>query len=358
MSFFPESIVPANIKQESADVLGNKFIVSAADYNKHDEEIRAIERLIGIRRANFPCSLTTVSGVSQGSGTGGGSCQPAETVADIFTAITNLVQLVENIRDNAMLVTSGTIMKHNIVYPTTPTLGVIQFPTDWPITSMVNQDLPDARTDDEIPLDPVPFINLGDVSGMQENGYISMINDVSMMGYQTGNRIVHLPGYTSLATTATPFFAQYNINARIGGVSQLGLPDSRVFGLGTNMEIIAYYGLDTVNNRILNCQRMSLGSSATGHASGDMVFKGRCSINIGPLMYKMNHSKVMDAIECVLRSNGGIDLEVRSTDVKPPDYQTQTQFAYVQYQAMLIRDLLGIPPYAPPLDNGPQGGCQ
>lgn len=357
MSYFPESIVPANIKQESADVLGNKYIVSAADYNKHDEEIRAIERLIGIRRANYPCDLTTISGVSQGSGQGGGSCQPAQTVSDILTAITNLVTLLENIRDNAMMVTSGCILKHNGNIFVDPTLGIINFPTDWPKTVLL-QDLPDNRVDEEDPLDPIDSIRLNDVSGMQESGYITLINDVSTMNYQTANRVVHLPGYTSLATTNKPYFQQYDINARLGGVSKLSLPDSRVFGLGTNVEFISYAGLDTVNNKILNCQRMAGGSSATGHGAGDLVFKGRCTINIGPLMYKVNHGKTMDAVECVLRSNGGIDLEVRSTDVKPPDYKTQTFYAYVHYQALLVRDLVGIADYDPPLDNGPQGGCQ
>ena len=54
MGYFPESIMPSRLKDESQDVKGNEFVVSAADVNKHDEEIRALQRVIGVRPATFP----------------------------------------------------------------------------------------------------------------------------------------------------------------------------------------------------------------------------------------------------------------------------------------------------------------
>lgn len=48
MSYFPASIVPADTKNETFDVPGNDSIMNARDYNRLDDEIRAIEGTIGI----------------------------------------------------------------------------------------------------------------------------------------------------------------------------------------------------------------------------------------------------------------------------------------------------------------------
>ncbi len=40
MSYFPESLMPIIVKDESADSKGNSVVINAADFNKHSEEIR------------------------------------------------------------------------------------------------------------------------------------------------------------------------------------------------------------------------------------------------------------------------------------------------------------------------------
>jgi hypothetical protein len=326
-------------------------VVAASDYNKHDSEIAAIEQYIGTTSPQFPTGFSSFMGVPQGSSTT--ACSGTGT--SMQAALNNLVTLLEQIRDDSVYVTSGTVLQYDNS-GTSPYGGKIVWPSDWPMTYLMDT-LPDNRQNATDPLPNPSYVTLGDVSNMPTSGYVSIINDVSTMSYQgaSSNRIVHIPGYTSLATTS----AQSNIVAAVGGVSQLLLPYARVFGLGTNMEFIYYDGLDTVNNRILNPQRMQLGTSATAHpspnlVSPDLVFKGRASINIAPLMFKVNNGKHIDCLECYLRSDGTVSIDVRNTDVSPPDYATQTQYGYVHYSAILLRDLAQIPLYVPSTN---QGGC-
>lgn len=353
MPYFPESIVSARMKSESSDVVGNKFIISAADMNRHDEEIRAIEKIIGVRQAKFPTGISTFSGVSGGSGS-----QPCShnVVNDIFSAIENIVDLLQRIRDGAILLTSGVISKYDGPNAFDPKTAKIVFPTHWPMTTLPN-GLEDHRVDPDFPLPNLDYIELPNVDDMPDAGYITIINDVSMMSYEAKKRIVHLPGYTSLATTDSPIYNVYDIAARIGGNSKLDLPDTRIFGVDTNVEYISYDGIDTANKRILNCRRSQLGSMATKHAPDDIVFKGIASIKVGPLMYKIFNGKSLDSIECILRSNGNIDLEVRGIDNKPPDYVAQTLYGWVHYSAMLVREIEPIPAYVPPTTNANEDGA-
>ena len=352
MSYFPDSVLPDLFKSESADVPGNQFVVSASDLNKHNSEIIAIEQYLGTSSPLFPTGFSSFKGVKQGSGTT--PCSGASGTS-IQGALSNLVALLGQIRDGMLFSTSGCVLVYDGSTVPGPTGAKIIFPTDWPMTTLIDP-LPDARQNATDPLTNPPYITLADVTNMPQSGYVSIINDVSTMSCQGAgsSRIVHVPGYTSLATSSVPIFSQSNIAAEVNGAWQLSLPATRVFGLGTNMEFIYYDGLDVPNSRILNPQRMQLGTSATAHATPDLVFKGRASINVAPFMFKINNGKTLDCLECCLRSNGTIDLEVRSTDVSPPDYLTQTHYAYAHYSATLIRDMTEIPPYAP---TPSQGGC-
>jgi hypothetical protein len=49
MAYFPEQLMPANMKDESQDVRGNHYVACAADHNKIDEEIRSVELYLGIK---------------------------------------------------------------------------------------------------------------------------------------------------------------------------------------------------------------------------------------------------------------------------------------------------------------------
>jgi hypothetical protein len=143
MSEFPESILPSRLKQESDDVAGNKFVISAQDYNKQEDEIRAIE--LALKRQGIE-------------------------------ALTSVVARLKLIRDELVLTSSGTVaVKDSTVVGVD---GKIVFPSTWPITTLVD-DIPDATEDDEDDLDYIPELELADVSDMPDEGYISIINDVS-----------------------------------------------------------------------------------------------------------------------------------------------------------------------------------
>jgi hypothetical protein len=124
MSYYPESIMPSRLKDGSADVNGNKYIASASDHNKHDEEIRAIEKALGARRPTFPggsaCSaassgfssaigFSSVIGFSASSG-----CYPAPSgcagaTNNLMDALQNIFDQLNEIRNGLVLVTSGTV---------------------------------------------------------------------------------------------------------------------------------------------------------------------------------------------------------------------------------------------------------
>lgn len=150
MPYFPDSFMPARVKQESTDVDGNQFIVGGADCNRHDSEIRSIERVVGFSGA---CSIAgTLHGVSQ---------------------------KLEEIRDNYILTTSGVVAcKDESGFAVTAGHGLIPFPSTWPITTLQDNVLDDSTTDTAI-LDPIPSVMIAGVATLPPEGYITIINDVS-----------------------------------------------------------------------------------------------------------------------------------------------------------------------------------
>lgn len=370
MAFFPDSVMPSRLKDESQDVKGNKYIVCAVDVNKHDEEIRAIERVIGIRRPRFPASgfSGTVSDDGDGNFSFTASCAEEDKVdglcpgesppactdrlKDVFQALEEISDRLSQIRDDYMLMTSGIVM---VTDPSEPGAdGKIVWPTDWPITTL-SSAISDTSVDEEETLPMLDEVQLASVSGLPlEGGFITIINDASTILMTSANRNLRIIGFTSLASATDPIYAQEDIQLEdtVGN-------KQRIFGLGTNVEILEYEQLDTVNNKLLNVRRKQLGTSSTRHASGDLVFKGRVSISVSPINYRYRPTESrmrIDQIDCVLRSDGSIRLNVRKRDLGSLDVDDdRTTIAYAHYHAVLLRELEPLPPFEP---GNNFGACQ
>lgn len=374
MAYFPESIMPSRLKGESQDIKGNRFILSAADVNKHDEEIRAIQRVLGVRRPRIPA--IGFSGTCDTSGAGGGSggspgetgsftpgCLDSEKVdglcpgesppgcetpaQDVFSALETISDTLNQLRDDAMLMASGIVA---VVDPAIPGAdGKIVWPSDWPVTTLLSA-IPDPSTDDDEELEDLSSVELDDVSGLPDGGgFVTIINDVSTVIFRSGNRNLRLLGYTSLATSDDPIYDQDDID-----IGESVANKARIFGLGTNVEIMQYESIDRDNNLLLNVSRKQLGTSSTRHAAGDLVFKGRVSINVSPINYRLDRRRI-DQIDAVLRSDGSVDLRVRRRDGGALDIEDDddTTLAYAHYHAVLLRELEPLPPF----DPGQFGNC-
>jgi len=363
MPYFPESIMPSRLKDESQDVKGNKFIISALDVNKHDEEIRAIEKVVGIRRPRFP-----TSGFRGGPGVNPedpfvGDCLPEDMIdghckldspdtynetppqtRDIYVYLDNIFKSLSDFRDNYLLMTSGIVGSADPEKPAAN--GKITFPTDWPITTLLSE-IPDASVDEEETLPDLEWVEVSDVSTLpDEGGFVTIINDAVPIMYVSGNKNLRAVGYTSiavpLANPSSPIYAQNDMS-----IDQSAALRPKIFGLGTNVEILQYSELDRDANRLINVKRKQLGTTSTRHSPHDLVFGGRLSICFGPINYRFKQTesrKRIDAIDCVLRSNGKIELKLRKRDLGNPDLDDdRTTIAYVHYHALLFREREPIP---------------
>jgi hypothetical protein len=266
--------------------------------------------------------------------------EPTSQSGDIYAYLQNIFQTLSNFRDNYLLMTSGIVCS---VDPERPSAdGLIVFPTDWPITTL-SSDIPDSSVDEGEDLTDLESIQVNDVSGLpDEGGFVSIINDSVPIMYVSGNKNQRAVGYTSLATSASPIYLQNNFTIQDSATLR-----PRIFGLGTNVEIMGYSTVDRDSNLLLNVKRKQLGTTSTRHAPGDLVFGGRLSIHFGPVSYRFKQTenrKRIDAIDCVLRSNGKIELSLRKRDLGNPEMDDiRTTLAYVHYHATLLREIEPIP---------------
>lgn len=343
--------MPNRLKDESQDVKGNKFIVSAADFNKHDEEIRAIEGTIGIRRPRVPAA-------GQSSGQQPAGCEYA--VRDVYTALQEMSDRLSRYRDDYLLMASGTV---NVNLPSY-SYGNIPWPSDWPMTTLAS-DISDNSTEDEEKLENLPFVELVNVDDLPaEGGFVSIINDAYAMNYtilSKTNRCDPDPndevdvvycsenalGYAGLDLDNSLSWTEGDPNKK------------RIFGLGTSIEIMEYESIDTVNKRLLNVRRKCIGTTSTSHASGDLVFKGRLSVHVSPVNchYGSETGDVgfshMRTLDCFLRPNGSIWI-LGSEAVLGIASRQRLQTAYATYHAVLMREIEPIPPFQP----GELGDCE
>lgn len=135
--------------------------------------------------------------------------------------------------------------------------------------------------------------------------------------------------YTSLLTAQSPI---YNVSDTIGKGSRR----KRAFGLGTNIEVLFYSGIDTAAKQLLNVHRKQLGTNSTRHAASDLVFKGIASVQAAPFMFKTDATNFTH-LDCVLRSDGKIELTTKRPDQDA--YLTNISHAYAAYQMILVRGI-------------------
>lgn len=368
MSYFPESIMPSRVKDESQDVKGNPYLVNASDVNKHDEEIRAIEKVLGVRMPVFPASGFSGQGSDSSGGWSGfssfsGDAPSVGCSVDLYEAMENVLGLLRDIRDNHVLVASGVtaIMDSNV----SGVDGIISFPSNWPTTTLVdhmhddgtdlaNANMPMKVDDESSTLPDLPSLTLASVSGLPESGYLSIINDVSVCSYNSGLVVspAALTGF--LVLTDPPTANIYNSAGPALSMSSSAeaMKTIRAISLGTNVEVIRYDGVDTGNSKVLNVRRRALGSTSSRHAPSDIVFKGRLSIQVSPFMHVSNYGALADnfggnQVDCVLRSNGKIEMTSKQRATKNSAYADNTLYAYASWSATLVRSLSAIPPFDP-----------
>lgn len=368
MPYYPESFMPARIKDESQDVKGNDFLVNASDLNKHDEEIRAMERTLGIRKPAFPGSGFSGQGSDSVSGWSSfssftGSYPGIGCVTDVYQALSNVIGMLGDIRDNHVLLGSGVVaIKDPEV---TGVDGVITLPTNWPMTTLVNHihddgtnpldaTLPIKVDDESSALPDLEYVTLADITNLPEAGYISIINDASICQYQS-NLSVQPAAFTSFLVVTNPATSNiYNSNNLPLSLANLSAAaySTRAIALGTNVEILKYQGIDAPNNRILNVRRRMLGSTSSRHAPSDLVFKGKLSIIVSPFMHVADYGAASEnaggnQIDCVLRSNGKIQMTHRKRNSQTSLYTDNTSYAYASWSATLVRNISTIKAFDP-----------
>lgn len=154
--------MPARVKQESVDVDGNQYVVSATDVNRHDEEIRAIEKVIGVPKLPVPGGPTPTDECS------------------ILSTLVQIAEQLKKIRDDFVLTTSGVVAVRdsNVVGVD----GLIPFPTAWSTTTLAVgfSGLTDTVVNDEDLLEKLDYVELTDVTGLPDEGYVTVPNDISI----------------------------------------------------------------------------------------------------------------------------------------------------------------------------------
>lgn len=327
MAYFPESIMPERFKCQSDDVDGNPFVVNGKDINKHNDEIIAIETLLGVSKPNFPVGY---SGTSYPSGFSGFSGSPysfssACDKTNILQTLDNALDKIREIRNNMILTTSGVVC---VLDPkVSGEDGNIIFPTNWPTTTLVTALSDDSHAYDSVTqLDVLPYVQLANVSDMPETGYISIINEVSW------------------TWTTVDDMSRLTIEYSRFGTETSDLQIRRRNIAGT-VEVMRYSGIDKVNSRILNVKRRQLGSTSTPHYAGDKVFKGRLSLQISPSLYAYANSYAADSGNLLLYKSIHLEL-LQSGNIKGylglqinNSLYDDSHSIYASYQSQLIRSV-------------------
>lgn len=328
MPYFPESIMPSNIKDESQDIKGNPYIISAADYNKHDQEIQAIEKYINPSPPNYSLGFSgTGCGISSFSGFSG----YYYPVPSGFSGNNNLdkisyvMSVLEDVRDNTMFVTSGIIVIKDPAIPAAD--GIIQWPSGWSsYITKLSEDMYDDTIDDEQIVPELDSLTLEDVYGMPDSGQITVINPISSIWSDIGGFKDNFMAYGNQGEILPPE------NDTDSNKSLL----YRRLSMGTNVEIMNYLGIDRINNRILHVSRKSQGTMCWKHKTGDLVFKGELSIFVSPFMY-ISDNEGFNNLECYISPLGKVTLKTRSYNYINGDRIENESHAYASYQAILIR---------------------
>jgi hypothetical protein len=218
MSHFPDATMPPNRKDESQDVRGNPNLFTAADHNKHDEEIIAIEEYLLPGQPRYAAGFSGVgaSGFSSFSGFSGfsgfsafsGFSSLGEAGDSNLDHLRFVIEALRDLQDNSVHPMSAVVAIRDEALPAAD--GVIEWPTSWAgwITTLEqNVDdesiLEDLATEQPELIDADSLLSLseleiGDVSDMPEQGYITLINNLAMK--RPG---IAITGFSSFENTMT-----------------------------------------------------------------------------------------------------------------------------------------------------------
>ncbi len=171
-----------------------------------------------------------------------------------------------------------------------------------------------------------------DVLVINTDGQAGLLKGVLTVAFP-GTAFVLTPRLTSLDTSESPIYDAV-------GQSSTGASKTRVFSLGTNVEVLFYSGRDIGANQLQNVYRRQLGTTSTRHAPSDLVFKGVLGIQASPTLLKTTSGQA-DGMYCLLRSNGRVDMIATTAGVVQTDI---TDKSYAAWKAILVRSLDPIPP--------------
>jgi sugar lactone lactonase YvrE len=119
----------------------------------------------------------------------------------------------------------------------------------------------------------------------------------------------------------------------------------RILGLGTNIEVLFYSGIDAEGRRLLNVHRKQGGTTATTHRAGDLVFKGTLSVHVAPFMYKVVNGGV-GQLFCLLKPDGSVVMKAYTAGTSNGILEA-TEYAYAAYQATLRKEIDPLPKFEP-----------
>jgi hypothetical protein len=266
MSYFPDSIMPPNRKDESQDVRGNKHIITGADHNKHDEAIIAIEKYITANEARFSTAfsgMNTATGVSGFSGFSAfsGGFHLGISGQSNLDLLKFVVEAIKDAQDENVRTTS------QIVPIKDPSVvgadGTIDFPDSWDtLVTTLSQEVTDDSVDDILADEPdivglgedvtlndffeIGELEIGDTSDMPESGYITLINHVSMRRpFGSSSQTSSLEASGFLATGLADKFNPISISLDAPSISVSTSP----FGFGFDIDASAG-GVDVNNSKL------------------------------------------------------------------------------------------------------------
>jgi len=330
MAYFPEQIMPSNLKDESQDVRGNPHVIGASDHNKIDEEIRAIETYIGVKPSSYSlgfsgqgCGLAGFSAFSSSSyPVPSQASSVGSTNLDLLNYVSNALNIL---KDETLLVTSGVVA---IKDPAVPgATGMIPWPASWAsFMTTLGQDLGDVSISDEEDEEDIAAVQLADVSNLDEIGFVSMINNVYTFETTLGAKDDDFMAYGFSGTT---------LPSENDTAENQSLLYRQLF-MGSNVEMMNYWGYDNSNGTILRVGRKKQGTMSWAHKTGDLVFKGKLFLNVTPLMYLAPASE-LNSIDCYVTPTGRICFRTRTYDDTSNTLSENATHLYASYQAVLVR---------------------
>jgi hypothetical protein len=334
MAYFPEQIMPANIKDESQDVRGNPHVIGASDHNKIEEEIRAIELYLGVKPSSYSVGFSGQGcGLASFSAHSGYAYAPPVAASAVGSNNLDLLEYVSTtlntLKDETIMVTSGVIAVADPIVPGAD--GMIPWPASWaPFMTTLSQDIDDTTVYDEQDIVDLESLGIADTTGLDEIGFVSIINNVYSFPLTVGGNADDYMAY-GFSGTVLP--------SENGTGEQRDLL-YRQLSMGSNVEVFSYWGL--TDNTILRVGRKKQGTMSWVHKTGDLVFKGKLSIHVTPLMF-MAPASEFNSVECYVTPAGRVHMRTRAYDSTTRIFSENSTKLYASYQAVLVRTPLLYP---------------